>query len=404
MTSCSTITSAISQEPHWASAFNSDSSVNYSIEEVLTVLVRGTLSNHQILNQLTTSLTSLSERVDTLISTQTRRNIKEMWERINRGYDYRDRGDFERAFEEFDWAVTLMPNHPAALLGRGKAQRDLGQDDGALSDLSEALKHNPDDVDILSERGDLYRTLDELDLAVVDLSRALNMDPKHASALATRGEVFRLQKALENALTDLAEALRIRPRYRFAQIARAEVYSAMGETEKALDDLDQVLKIGDARDLDDSHAYALWVRAQVLASAGKWEAAIKDIEQAIVYNQSSKERYTELLNDIRAQQEQENRERQSIVSPPRTEGGDSQPLQGGVLQEVQNGTSVPPADLSQPREVVVEPSQQETSAPSGKRDREEEGADLHALASLAIDGAKKAKTQQGKLLRSGKQL
>ena len=59
-----------------------------------------------------------------------------------------DKGDFERAFDEWDMAVRIAPNHLGALKGLAFLYFKVGDVDQAVMHLETARRHNPDDPGI----------------------------------------------------------------------------------------------------------------------------------------------------------------------------------------------------------------------------------------------------------------
>ncbi len=59
-----------------------------------------------------------------------------------------DKGDFERAFDEWDMAVRIAPGHTGALKGLAFLYFKVGDVDQAVAHLESARRHSPDDPSI----------------------------------------------------------------------------------------------------------------------------------------------------------------------------------------------------------------------------------------------------------------
>ena len=141
---------------------------------------------------------------------------------FDRGMNYINKGDFERAIIEFDKALQLNPNDAKAYNSRGLA---------------------------------LFHT-DDINRAITDYNKALQLDPDFAEAYMNRGNAYSQQGDLERAITDYGKALQLDPNYTDAYFFRGIVYAEKGEKDKAIVDLQKVLELSndpklrqDAQDL-----------------------------------------------------------------------------------------------------------------------------------------------------------
>ena len=61
----------------------------------------------------------------------------------NRGSAYNDKGEYDRAIQDFDEAVRLDPNNAQPLNNREAVLRDLGQNARAAADFAKVRLLNP---------------------------------------------------------------------------------------------------------------------------------------------------------------------------------------------------------------------------------------------------------------------
>lgn len=99
----------------------------------------------------------------------------------------------------------------AAFKNRGTAYDDKGQYDKAIEDYGHAIAINPADADALNDRGTSYIALGKYELAILAFDRALALNPTNAMVLSNRCFAKAVVSRLEEALADCNESLRLRP-------------------------------------------------------------------------------------------------------------------------------------------------------------------------------------------------
>ena len=71
---------------------------------------------------------------------------------VNRGAAYEQRGDADRAIQDYDRAIELEPNVADAYFTRGRAYGQKGDLNRAVQDFDRALELNPDDTTVRKAR------------------------------------------------------------------------------------------------------------------------------------------------------------------------------------------------------------------------------------------------------------
>ena len=134
------------------------------------------------------------------------------WPYNNRGLDYYNLGQYERAIQDFDKAIQLNPNLAGAYNNRGIAYRHLGQNERAVQDYDKALELMQHPF-MYANRGEAYYYLKNYMQALKDLNKSLEFELKGK---------------------DLGEVL----------YYRALCYQALGETEKSQADFKKAKELG----------------------------------------------------------------------------------------------------------------------------------------------------------------
>jgi len=92
--------------------------------------------------------------------------------RVRRGRILLDRGRNDEALADFERALRIDPDHPAALEGLGRARLALGDAEGAIEPLLRALELEPGATRVYTPLGMAFRNLGETESARRALSRA----------------------------------------------------------------------------------------------------------------------------------------------------------------------------------------------------------------------------------------
>jgi lipoprotein NlpI len=184
---------------------------------------------------------------------------------LNRGAAYLDKGQPDRAIQDYDQAIRLNPNYAAAFRNRGRAYSAKGDNDRAIADFNEAIRLDPKRAVAYNNRrnnhavryynrGNAYSAKGDNDRAIADYNEAIPLDPKPAVAYKNRGNAYRAKGDNDRAIADYNEAIRLNPNFAHAYISRGLAYLYSANPAKALADVIQ------ASELDQKNAYnALWV-------------------------------------------------------------------------------------------------------------------------------------------------
>jgi len=111
----------------------------------------------------------------------------------NRGIDYSNLGQYQRAIEDYNQAIRLKPDYAEAYFNRGLAYDKLGQYQRAIEDFNEAIHLQPDDAEVYIGRGVAFGGLGQYQRAIVDYNEAIRLRPDLAGAYNNRGVVYFMQ-------------------------------------------------------------------------------------------------------------------------------------------------------------------------------------------------------------------
>ncbi len=207
----------------------------------------------------------------------------------NRGVAYLAKGDKDQAILDFNQALKLKPNDALAYNNRGTAYNAKGENDRAIADYNQALKLNPNYAEAYHNRGVAYLAKGENDRAILDFNQALelnpnfaqaynNLNPNDALAYNNRGIAYNNKGENDRAILDFNQALKLNPNYAETYHNRGTAYNDKGENDRAIADYNQALK------LNPNYAEAYINRGVAYLAKGEYDRAIDDFNQALKLN------------------------------------------------------------------------------------------------------------------------
>lgn len=98
---------------------------------------------------------------------------------FNRGNQFLEQGDYDKAIADFTEVIRLNPQSDSAYLNRGNAYSDNNDYDKAIADYTEAIRLNPQYADAYYSRGDAYSDKKDYNKARADYTNAMRLDPQY---------------------------------------------------------------------------------------------------------------------------------------------------------------------------------------------------------------------------------
>ena len=97
---------------------------------------------------------------------------------VNRGVEYNNKGDYDRAIADYNEAIPLDPKDPHARNDRGESYRHKGDYDRAIVDYTEAIRLDPKYAPAHYNRGLAKRAKGDTAGDDADVATAKQLDPK----------------------------------------------------------------------------------------------------------------------------------------------------------------------------------------------------------------------------------
>ena len=206
--------------------------------------------------------------------------------------------DPKKAIEYFTQAIRLDPKHSVAYSNRGNEYINLKQYDRAIADFNQAIQFDNNFAGAHYNRGVAYFDLKQFNRAIADYDQAIRLDPNMANAFYNRGVAYSMLNQLERGIKDFDQAILLYPNYLGAYANRGTAYAALNQFERAIADYDKVIL------LDTNIAGIYLERGVAYAALNQFDRAITDFDRtirlepndALAYNNRGSA-YIELNND-----------------------------------------------------------------------------------------------------------
>jgi tetratricopeptide (TPR) repeat protein len=124
----------------------------------------------------------------------------------DRGVIYSDLGQYDRAIEDYDRALSLKSDFAVAYNNRGWAFGMKGLYDRAMEDFAKAILLKRDYAEAYNNRGVINFGRGLLNTAIEDFSRAIAFNPQYGKAYFNRGSAYLRIGNKERALSDFQQA------------------------------------------------------------------------------------------------------------------------------------------------------------------------------------------------------
>lgn len=134
----------------------------------------------------------------------------------NRGAAHKNKGETDRAIQDYDQAIKLDPNDTAAYINRGGANESKRQYDRAIQDYDQAIKLEPSYALAYFGRGNAYSGKGETDRAIQNFDQVIKLNPKYDSAFINRGSAYSRKSQYDRAIQDYDQAIKLNPNVAFA--------------------------------------------------------------------------------------------------------------------------------------------------------------------------------------------
>ncbi|MEK6978709.1 MAG: tetratricopeptide repeat protein [Candidatus Micrarchaeota archaeon] len=159
------------------------------------------------------------------------------------GNDYYEKGDYEKAIENYNMAILLTPIFSEAYFNRALSYYQLKNFEKATADYTKSAELDPNNPIIYNNRGDAYYRKQDFQNAVKDYDKAIQLNPDYLKAFYNRGLSYASIEDYEKAIEDFTKVVTLNPEFAEAYHLRGLAYEYAGQVETAITDYEKALQL-----------------------------------------------------------------------------------------------------------------------------------------------------------------
>lgn len=152
------------------------------------------------------------------------------------GYAYKDKKDYDKAYEYFSKAIEATPTQVYSCYERALIRAYIyNKPEDAIPDFEKVLQYDPDSHIGWFARGSIEFSQGKYDEAIQDYTRAIELYPDYAEAYFNRGIIYYKKSNFDVAITNYTNAIRLNPDFANAYYNRANAYADKSKTARNSD-------------------------------------------------------------------------------------------------------------------------------------------------------------------------
>jgi len=159
------------------------------------------------------------------------------------GNDYYEKGDYDRAIENYNMAILLNPVFSEAYFNRALSYYQLKNFDKSVSDYTKAIELDPHNPIIYNNRGDAYYRKQDFQSAIKDYDKAISLNSNYLKAFYNRGLSYASIEEYEKAIEDFSKVIELKPDFAEAYHLRGLASEYAGELASAVNDYEKALEL-----------------------------------------------------------------------------------------------------------------------------------------------------------------
>jgi len=144
-------------------------------------------------------------------------------EHNDRGVEYFNKGNYDRALTEFNEAIRFNSSDAVLYQNRALTYYNKHDWDRAIADFNQQIRLDPKDADAYKFRAFAYNAKGDWDRAIADFTEAIRLGQNNVDTYNERGFAYMNKGNFTQARADVNRALRINPNYEDAKSLSEEL-------------------------------------------------------------------------------------------------------------------------------------------------------------------------------------
>jgi SpoVK/Ycf46/Vps4 family AAA+-type ATPase len=183
--------------------------------------------------------------------------------------DYYEKGDYEKAIENYNMAILLNPLFSEAYFNRALSYYQLKNYEKAVADYTEASELDPKNPIIFNNKGDAFYRRQDYHGAIKDYDKAIMLNPNYLKAYYNRALSYASLEDYEKAVEDFSKVVQLKPDFSEAYHLRGLAYEYAGDVDSAISDYEKALELNPSLAEAKSHLESAKSKKQSGGSGGE---------------------------------------------------------------------------------------------------------------------------------------
>ncbi len=182
--------------------------------------------------------------------------------------DYYEKGDYEKAIENYNMAILLNPLFSEAYFNRALSYYQLKNYDKSIADYTEAAELDPKNPIIFNNKGDAFYRKQDYTSAIKDYDKAIMLNPNYLKAYYNRALSYASLEDYEKAVEDFTKVVQLKPDFSEAYHLRGLAFEYAGDVDGAVSDYEKALELNPELAEAKSHLESAKTKKQAASSGG----------------------------------------------------------------------------------------------------------------------------------------
>ncbi len=182
--------------------------------------------------------------------------------------DYYEKGDYEKAIENYNMAILLNPLFSEAYFNRALSYYQLKNYDKSIADYTEAAELDPKNPIIFNNKGDAFYRKQDYTSAIKDYDKAIMLNPNYLKAYYNRALSYASLEDYEKAVEDFTKVVQLKPDFSEAYHLRGLAFEYAGDVDGAVSDYEKALELNPELAEAKSHLESAKTKKQTAGSGG----------------------------------------------------------------------------------------------------------------------------------------